>query len=406
MHSSSGMNASETAAQKAVGIEDSNELFIEDTFKGGHNVGQMDLITYMCDNSNNAIEWLAANGIVLDNLAKMGGASVTRCHRPTDGSAVGLTLIPGLHDNCISRGIEVATSARVVDMLGDENGVTGVICEAENGEQTQYNCKAVIIATGGFGANREWIAKYDPDIADFPTTNTPGSTGDGIALAQQLGAGVIDMEYIQTHPTVEQTTSTLVAEAIRGSGAILVNAEGNRFFNEEGTRDAVSQAELEQPGKFAWCVFDQAVFDKNKTCAKYQRRGLTKSSDTLAGLAAELEIDAAAFRATVDSWNAIVRGEAEDEFGRAPQSTVTPIEAANYYAIKIAPGIHHTMGGVRVNTDACVLTNDGTPIPGLYAAGEVTGGLHGSNRLGGNAVCDIVVNGLNAGRHAAAYVQA
>lgn len=147
MHSSSGTNASETAAQKAAGIEDSNELFIEDTYKGGHNVGQMDLITYMCDNSNNAIEWLAANGIVLDNLAKMGGASVTRCHRPTDGSAVGLTLIPGLHDNCISHGIEVATSARVVDMLGDESGVTGVICEAENGEQTQYNCKAVVIAT-------------------------------------------------------------------------------------------------------------------------------------------------------------------------------------------------------------------------------------------------------------------
>ncbi len=406
-HSSSGMNASETAAQKAAGIEDTNELFINDTYVGGHNMGDMDLITYMCDNSNAAIEWLGNHDIVLDNLAKMGGASVKRCHRPTDGSAVGLTLVPGLLANVQSRGIDVVYNQRVTSLLTDNGKVAGAhAVDTQTLQETDYHAKAVIIATGGFGYNRDMIRKYQPSIADFPSTNTPGSQGDGIIIAQNIGADTVGMEYIQTHPTVEQTTSTLVAEAIRGAGAILVNKDAQRFFNEEGTRDAVSAAELEQPDKFSWCMYDANVHDKNKACSKYDKMGLSKKADTVAGLAQACDLDPTALQATVDAWNAIVAGDATDEFGRKPQETVQPFATAPFYAVKIAPGIHHTMGGVRVNDKTEVLKSDGTAIPGLFAAGEVTGGLHGANRLGGNAVCDIVVNGINAGNHAAAYINA
>jgi fumarate reductase flavoprotein subunit len=404
MHSSSGMNASETAAQKKAGIEDTNELFISDTYSGGHNVGEMLLIEYMCDHSNDAIEWLSDHGIVLDNLGKMGGASVKRCHRPTDGSAVGLTLVPGLLKNVDERNIPVLYNRRATKLITSGDAVTGVVVEDEDGETTTFNAKAVVIATGGFGYNRTWIEKYKPEIKDFPSTNTSGSMGDGCAIAEAVGAKLVDMQYIQTHPTVEQTTSTLVAEAIRGAGAIMVNSQAKRFYTEEGTRDMVSNAELEQPGKFSWCVFDQTVFDKYKACSKYKKMGLTKESDTLEGLAKECELDAATFAATVADWNSVVKGEKTDDFGRTPQETVKPIETPTFYAVKIAPGIHHTMGGIHVNTDAQALRSDESVIPGLYAAGEVTGGLHGANRLGGNAVCDIVVNGLHAGKNAAAYI--
>ncbi|OUO89824.1 flavocytochrome c [Gordonibacter sp. An230] len=392
--SSSGMNASETKFQKEQGIEDSNDLFAQETLDGGHNTGDPELVQFMCDNSAGAIDWLDGLGVKLDNITLTGGMSVKRCHRPTDGSAVGLTLIPGLLAAVEERGIPTKMSCEAKELVKDGDAVTGVKVDLD-GKETVIGAKAVILATGGLGANAEMVTKYRPDLEGYVTTNQPGATGDGYTMAEQAGAELVQMEQIQIHPTVEQETSTLIAEGVRGGGAILVNSEGNRFFDEMSTRDKVSAAELEQPGGFAWCVFDQQVYDANTAIAKYEKSGLVQKGGNVAELAEAIEVDPAALQATIDAYNAITTDGAADEFGRTEGCIA--FADGNMYAIKVAPGIHHEMGGVKINEKNEALDASGNPIPGLYAAGEVTGGIHGDNRIGGNAVCDIIVFGRNVG---------
>lgn len=227
------------------------------------------------------------------------------------------------------------------------------------------------------------ITKYRPDLEGYVSTNQPGATGDGYAMAEAVGAQLIQMDQIQIHPTVEQSSSMLIAEGLRGGGAILVNSEGKRFFNEMSTRDKVSAAELEQPGKFAWEVFDQTVYDKNKAAANYDKSGLVKKGDSVEALAKEIEVDAATLQATIDAYNKLTTEGATDEFGRT--QGMIEFQPGNMYAIKVAPGIHHEMGGIKINVDNQALGEGDEPIKGLYAAGEVTGGIHGNNRIGGNA---------------------
>jgi fumarate reductase flavoprotein subunit len=236
------------------------------------------------------------------------------------------------------------------------------------------------------------------------TTNAPGATGDGILMAQALGADLVDIEQIQLHPTVEQSTSMLITESVRGDGAILVNQKGERFTNELLTRDAVSAAELEQEGQYAWIIFDQNLRDHLKAIEKYVKANLTKQGDTIEALAAELEIDPATLAKTLSDWNEIVKNQRDTQFGRTTGMNAD-LTTAPYYAIKVAPGIHHTMGGIRIDTKARVINTEGKPIPGLFAAGEVCGGVHGGNRLGGNAVADIVIFGRIAAQSAFDYLK-
>lgn len=403
--SSSGMNASETKFQKAQGIEDSNELFAQETYVGGHNTGNMELITYMCDNSASAIDWLDGMGITLDNITTTGGMSVKRCHRPTDGSAVGRTLAPGLAKLVTDHGIELRLNSDVTSLITDDSGaVTGVnVTDTSTNEEKVINAKAVIMAAGGLGSNPEMITKYRPDLAGYVSTNQPGATGDGYVMAEAVGAELIQMDQIQIHPTVDQGSGTLIAEGIRGSGAILVNSEGKRFTNEMGTRDVVSAAELAQPGAFAWEVLDQQVYDANKAIkTQYETKGLVITGSSIADLASKIGVDPATLQSTIDAYNAITTSGAADEFGRT--SGCIAFATGNMYAIKVAPGIHHEMGGIKINTQNQALKADGTPVPNLYAAGEVTGGIHGNNRIGGNAVCDIMVYGRNVGELVAGQV--
>lgn len=397
--SSSGMNASETKFQKAQGIEDSNELFAQETLDGGHDTGNPELVHFMCDNSAGAIDWLDGLGITLDNITMTGGMSVKRCHRPTDGSAVGKTIVPGLQKAVEDRGIEIKTNCDVKELVqADDGSITGV--KTDKGD---YSAKAVILAAGGLGSNPDMITKYRPDLEGYVSTNQPGATGDGYAMAEAVGAQLIQMDQIQIHPTVEQSSSMLIAEGLRGGGAILVNSEGKRFFNEMSTRDKVSAAELEQSGKFAWEVFDQTVYDKNKAAANYDKSGLVKKGDSVEALAKEIEVDAATLQATIDAYNKLTTEGATDEFGRT--QGMIEFQPGNMYAIKVAPGIHHEMGGIKINVDNQALGEGDEPIKGLYAAGEVSGGIHGNNRIGGNAVCDITVFGKNAGEVVAKAIQ-
>lgn len=400
-----GMNACCTKTQSENGIEDSVDLFASDTFAGGHELGNKELIRYMCENSNAAIERLADRGMVLNKLSTSGGASVMRIHRPEDGSAVGAYLVRNMAAECAKRGVEAVTQMDVKEILMEDGAVAGVRARnLRNGHDVVVRAKAVIVSAGGFGANHEMLAEYRPELLEAVTTNHPGATGDGIALAENVGADLVDIEQIQVHPTVEQSTATLLSEGIRGDGAILVNCEGNRFTDELLTRDVVSANEWKQPGGWAWAVFDKHVYDENKSIEeKFVAREITKVADSLDELGALMEVPADAFKATMDAYNGSIEQGVDDPMGR--WKSRYPIVNPPFYAVKVAPGIHHTMGGIRINTAAEVLDTSGTAIPGLFAAGEVTGGIHGGNRLGGNAICDINVFGHRAAESAVAYVQ-
>lgn len=398
-----GMNASETHYQKEQGIEDSNALFAADTMKGGHALNDASLVAMMANSSAGAIDWLDSIGANLPKISFSGGASVNRIHAPEDGSGVGAFLVDRFNAKLSELGVEIMFETAATELLTDAEGkICGVKAEGTDAIYT-INARAVILASGGFGANEEMYTTYRPDLKGTVTTNAPGATGDGIVMAQALGADLVDIEQIQLHPTVEQTTSMLITESVRGDGAILVNQSGVRFTNELLTRDAVSAAELAQEGSYAYIIFDQKLRDNLKAIEKYVKSGITVQADTIEGLAEQLGIDPAVLAKTLADWNECVKNQRDPEFGRTT-GMKEDLTTAPYYAIKIAPGIHHTMGGVKINTAAEVINTEGKAIPGLFAAGEVCGGVHGGNRLGGNAVADIVIFGRIAAESAMAYL--
>ena len=402
--STGGLNASETTFQERDKIEDSNQLFIDDTMKGGKNINDPELVKYMAENSAEALYWVNDMGADRTVVGLFGGASVKRIHRPSDTSAVGHVLVKTLLSVVEKNNIPVLYNTKAEEIITDANGaVSGVKVTDAEGTYT-INCKAVIIATGGFGANSEMVEKLNANLKGFGTTNVAAATGDGIAMGTAIGAATVDMEQIQTHPTVHPETQTMYTEAVRGNGAIIVNKEGARFTNEMGTRDVVSAAILEQTDGQAWLIFDEAVRKSLKAIEGYISAGIVFQSETIEGLAAEIGADPATLSATMAKFADDVKAGNEDEFGRA--GLELPLTEANFYACMVAPAIHHTMGGLKINTAAEVLNEEGNAIAGLFAAGEVTGGVHGANRLGGNAVTDIVVFGKAAGTSACDYVAA
>ena len=389
------------------GYFDSVELFALDTIIGGKGLNDFDLVMTLTGNSAEAIDWLATKDAHLTNVGSFGGASVKRIHRATteDGKTtpVGAYLVKVLTADVEAEDkIDLRTNTAATELVMEDGKAVGVKVKNENGEYT-IRAKAVILASGGFGADLDRVAALKPELAGFVTTNAPTITGDGIDMATAVGAATVDMEQIQIHPSVyTETTTALITEGIRGDGAILVNQEGKRFVNELETRDNVSAAELAQEGGYAYTILDQKMMDASSTYNSYFTKGYAVQADTYEELAEKLGIDPATFAATMEAWNKAVADQKDDEFGRL--SFAAALDTAPYYAIKVSPGIHHTMGGVKINTNAEVLTEAGEAIPGLYAAGEVTGGVHGANRLGGNAVADIVVFGRIAAQNAAAYI--
>ena len=391
------------------GYFDSVELMELDTMVGGKGINDPELVKTLCEGTADAIDWLDENGITLHNVSSFGGASVKRIHRPVNEEgkvvSVGAYMIPLLQENCEKRGIDIVLNTTVDTILTDANGAAvGVSGTDKDGNTVVVNAKSVILATGGFGANLDMVTQYKPELAGFMTTNAAGAQGQGIEMATAIGAGTVDMDQIQIHPTVEANTAALITEGLRGDGAILVNANGERFIDEVGTRDVVSAAEIAQPGSYSWLIVDQAMADASSVIQGYIKKGYTKTGATYEELAKELDVDPAAFANTMETWNGYVEAKNDPDFGRT--SFANPLNNGPYYAIKVTAGVHHTMGGVTINSATEVLKEDGTIIPGLFAAGEVTGGVHGANRLGGTAVADFVVFGRIAGESAANYASA
>ena len=399
--------AEQWAAYQAnpTGYFDSVELMELDTMIGGKGINDPALVETLCEGTEDAIDWLDENGITLHNVSSFGGASVKRIHRPVgdDGKvvSVGSYMIPRLQEACEKAGVQILLNTTAEEILTDGGKAVGVKATGATGETVTVNAKAVILASGGFGANLDMVVEYKPELKGFMTTNAPGILGQGIAMAQAVGADTVDMDQIQIHPTVQFDTAALITEGLRGDGAILVNAEGQRFIDEVGTRDVVSAAEVAQTDGYSWLVVDQKMVDASSVIQGYIKKGYTVEGQTYEELAEAMGVDSAAFAETMSNWNGYVEAKNDPDFGRT--SFASPLDTAPYYAIKVTAGVHHTMGGLKIDTNTEVLDTNGSVIPGLFAAGEITGGVHGANRLGGNAVADFTVFGRIAGKAASDY---
>lgn len=399
---SAGMNASETVFQKKAGIVDSNENFFNETLIGGKETNDQKLLRYFVEHSASAIEWLDSLGIRLDNLTQVGGMSVKRTHRPIDGSAIGSYLMNGLLKTIEDLFIPIFTSVEVKNLIISNGIVSGVEIMMNHSEKKQIQAKAVIVTTGGFGANKKMIKEYVPKFKDLKSTNQKGTMGEGLKMLKDIGASLRDLNEIQIHPTVHATSTFLITEAVRGEGAVLINQEGRRFCNEMDTRDKVSKAILEQKGQRAFLFFDEKVKEQVAAVDFYLFKGFVKKADTLKELASLFSLPLRGLQEAVQEWNEMVKNKKDINFSRTT-AIERELSESPYYMIEVTPGIHHTMGGVVINQKTEVKKDDGTVIKGCYAAGEVVGGLHGKNRIGGNAIAEIIVFGRQAGKEAAIY---
>ncbi|MGU9557928.1 flavocytochrome c [Lactiplantibacillus pentosus] len=402
---SSGMNAAETNVQLHHHIVDSFGDFYDETLKGGGNLNNQALLKFFTEHSALAIDWLADHGIELDDLTITGGMSVMRTHRPSSMAPIGGFLVTELLKQVAAAKLPLFTDIKVDQLVQTDGKITGVKATTANGAVT-INAGAVLLATGGFGANKALLGKYRDDLKNYQTTNQPGATGDGILLAEAVGAKVVDMDQVQVHPTVQQDTdhAYLIGEAVRGEGAILVDQQGKRFVNELDTRKNVTAAIDQLGGTGAYLIFDRGIRDRVKAVEFYDHIGLVKTGADLAALATEAGLDADTLKQTVADWNQAVANHADTAFNRTTGMDCD-IAKGPFYAIHIAPAVHYTMGGVGINPATQVLDKQDQPINGLFAAGEVVGGLHGNNRIGGNSIAETVIFGRQAGQQMFKYLQ-
>jgi len=402
-YATGGMNAAGTEYQESKGIEDSPELHFKDTMKGGHDKNDPSLLKVFTERAEETIYWLEELGAQLSEIGRSGGQSVDRIHKGPDGMPIGTHLMDVFAEQVEKLDIDVRLNTKAIEILSEDNKATGIKVENKYGNTYNINAKAVIIASGGFGASQELVTKYKPELEGFGTTNQPGATGDAFAMIEKLDVALVDIKEIQTHPTVVPRINEMITEGVRGDGAILVNRDSNRFINELETRDTVSKAILSQEGKTAFLIFDQQVVDKASAIKKYKDAGLLTEAGSLKELAEKMKINVENLEKTISSYNEYYSNEEDPEFGR--RTLTVELIKAPFYAVEVAPAIHHTMGGIKINTDTEVINNSGDVVEGLYAAGEVTGGVHGGNRIGGNAITDITVFGKIAGKNAAGAIK-
>lgn len=394
--------------QKRDGIEDSLDLHVEDTLAGGDNINDPELIRVIAENSLAGAEWLRDDvGVVWeDELMQFGGHSVMRSLVPKGAS--GKEIINKLVAKAEALEIPLLLNTRATELIQDGDEVVVVKAISDKANYTFNATNGVVIASGGFGSNLDMRLKYNPEIDEtILSTNGPGITGDGIIMAENVGAELVGMEHIQTYPICDPLTGTLLYydDARLYGHAIIVNKEGKRFVEEMSRRDVMSMAIKAQTGHVCYELLDQKGFDESHLAENHgpeldylYKNDLLVKADTIEEAAKFFDIDADEMLKTVDTYNSYVEKGEDPEFNK--RKLTFKIENAPYYILKAAPAVHHTMGGIKINTNAQVINTKGNVIPGLYAAGEVTGGIHGTNRLGSNAIADIIVFGRIAGENA------
>ena len=405
IYSNGTFNAVDPVRQGEKGIEDSLDLYIKQTYEGGGCVGNLDLITILCEGAGDARDWLEEHG------ARWSEKGV---YLPTGGAwprsldaanGANESFIRPLAQAVVQEGGRIIRDHRVVALIRKEDRIVGVrAVEAETGtERIFWAEQGVVLATGGFGSNPEMIAQYCQDLPEgIESETTPAATGDGILLALRVGAGLTGMQYAQMVPGAAGDGAYLTSEI---GSAIYVNQNGERFASEQLPNSELCRAILAQPGGIAYAVFDSGTIGEDyvdnagRGVAEFRRlaeQGLCGFGETLDQLAASIGVDVQQLLKTIRQFNRIVDGETRDPFGR--ELFYKKLETPPFYASKRTAKIHYTMGGLRINTEAQVLREDLSPIEGLYACGEVTGGIHGTNHVSGNALADCVVFGRIAGK--------
>ena len=306
-------------------------------------------------------------------------------------------------------GIPVITNMKAEELIKDKSGRVVGVKATMNGDSYTFNAKGgVVLATGGFGANPEMVKKYNPKIDErFKTTDAPGTTGEALYMAERAGAQLVNMGYIQTYPICDPISGVieLIADA-RFDGAIMLNQEGKRFVEELQRRDVLSEAILKQTGGYCWVLWNDKIGSISNTVKEhpteyeaFTKQGIMATCDDLKCVADFTKIPFDSLKGTIDRVSSMTGKGNDKDFNH--RSGLLDMTQGKYYVIKAVPSVHHTMGGVRINEKAQALTAEGKAIPGLWAAGEVTGVTHGTNRLGGNAYTDIIVFGRIAGKAAA-----
>ncbi len=405
------MNAAKNWVQPKLGInDDSPELHAEDTYKGGDMKGDMNVIKVMTHNALDAAKWCRDYlGVRFedDNLFFFGGHSRKRALIPVGHT--GTEFITKFQAKADELGIPVITNMKAEELIKDKSGRVVGVKATMNGASYTFNAKGgVVLATGGFGANPEMVKKYNPKIDKrFKTTDAPGTTGEALYMAERAGAQLVNMGYIQTYPICDPISGVieLIADA-RFDGAIMLNQEGKRFVEELQRRDVLSEAILKQTGGYCWVLWNDKIGSISNTVKEhpteyeaFTKQGIMATCDDLKCVADFTKIPFDSLKGTVNRVSSMTGKGNDKDFNH--RSGLVDMTQGKYYVIKAVPSVHHTMGGVRINEKAQALTAEGKAIPGLWAAGEVTGVTHGTNRLGGNAYTDIIVFGRIAGKAAA-----
>lgn len=408
--SGGAFNASDSKRQSKQGIEDSVNKHFTQTYEGGDKLANEELVQTLAENAYPAIEWLEGLGMKFnDEVFTVLGGLWPRAHKPSSPLGTGFidTYQKYINEN---DGIEIMLDTEVTELITDGGKVVGIKAKNFNNDVTINTNNGVIIATGGFGANVEMRDKYNkqwPVLTDIKTTNHPGATGDGLMLAEKVGANLIGLDNIQLLPMGDPETGSLSGNIEQGvENRVFVNKDGNRFVDEGSRRDVMTKALMEQKNSLMWVIVDNHSYPTGETRNNFNEsideliaQNRAFKADTLEELAKAIEVDPDKFIKSIEEFNKSVEKGTSDEFGRTLFDK--KIDTAPFYAGARVPTVHHTMGGIQINTSAQVLDANGNVIPGLYASGEVTGGIHGANRLGGNALADISVFGKIAGESAA-----
>lgn len=403
---SSGINGAGTEAQAALGVKDSPKAFYDDTLRsaGEYSPERAELISILANGSADAVSWLSSLGVDLGVVAQLGGHSVPRTHRG-HGRPPGVSIIMALLDNLkATPGFRITQNARVTALIHD-GAVRGVRYTLHGIEHTLYG--AVVFATGGFAGDRGMLERYYPPAGGVASTNDAKPGAHGVLIA--IGAELVDMGHIQIHPTgfIDPAdpfarTKILAGEMLRGEGGILLHH--GRFVNELATRAAITEAimRLDKDDQDITLLLDESTAAAAAShVAFYVSRGLLQRGK-LRSLPYEIQV-------AVDAYAQNVATHQADSLGRPTYGhwTLLPGTDAEVYVGHITPVVHFTMGGVAIDTSARVLRRDDSsliPIPGLWAAGEITGGIHGLNRLAGSSLLECVVFGRLAGEGAAKSV--
>jgi flavocytochrome c len=370
--------------------------------------GDYTLVKTLVDNALKSVGWLQSIGVRFDpnEVTMPVGAKWRRGHKPLENQ--GFEYISNLQRYVKEQGGQIITDTRVQKLLKENNQIVGLEATNADGQQVIVHANAVILASGGFAANTKMVQKYntywtkvDDDIA---TSNSPAITGDGIKLGTDVGADLVGMGFSQMMPVSDPVTGELFSGLqVPPANFVMVNNKGDRFVDEYESRDVLSQAAIDN-GSLFYLIADEnikgtAYNTSQEKINEQVEAGTLFKDDTLEGLAKQIKVDPTELVTTITKYNSYVEAGHDPEFGKDVFDL--KVEKAPFYATPRKPALHHTMGGLKIDSSAHVLDTSGQPISGLYAAGEVAGGLHAGNRLGGNSLADIFTFGRIAAQTAA-----